>query len=253
MTPVFLLPLGLRITLQSFERFVNLQEIDNPKLVLIIGCVGLRLNATSQLMPIPATVTLTGTTTTTTTTTIKSQTCTLIMTMVPIYIPYASANAAVHPDHYHRLEPPAIHPPVGANLGLVGVLIHLLGDAVNNRSTCLVGNEFDHFCECYSIDQKMRAHSPRSCPRASRPRGYGMTFFYSRMWMLYPSTSDTSPDPTSWLPSTSASQPAKTSMCEWSPIENLIQQCYEAYGVNLKHVTISPELRQLPSRTGSQR
>jgi len=44
---VFLLALGVSIFLQSVERFVNLQEVQNPKLVLIIGCIGLALNIIS--------------------------------------------------------------------------------------------------------------------------------------------------------------------------------------------------------------
>ncbi|CAK7228132.1 hypothetical protein SBRCBS47491_006800 [Sporothrix bragantina] len=41
---VFLLALGVSIFLQSIERFISLQEVDNPKLVLIMGCVGFGLN-----------------------------------------------------------------------------------------------------------------------------------------------------------------------------------------------------------------
>ncbi|EFX05457.1 cation efflux family protein [Grosmannia clavigera kw1407] len=44
---VFLLALGISIFLQSIERFVALQHVNNPKLVLIMGCVGLSLNIIS--------------------------------------------------------------------------------------------------------------------------------------------------------------------------------------------------------------
>ena len=61
---MFLLALGVSIFLQSIERFVSLQRewylalstlqsantavgVDHPKLVLIIGCVGLALNIIS--------------------------------------------------------------------------------------------------------------------------------------------------------------------------------------------------------------
>ncbi|GFF40683.1 metal ion resistance protein/transporter (Zrc1), putative [Aspergillus udagawae] len=46
---VFLLSLGISIFLQSIDRFVSLERIENPKLVLIIGCVGLALNLISGL------------------------------------------------------------------------------------------------------------------------------------------------------------------------------------------------------------
>ena len=46
---VFLLALGISIFLQSIERFVSLQLVEEPKLVLIMGCVGLTLNIISAL------------------------------------------------------------------------------------------------------------------------------------------------------------------------------------------------------------
>jgi zinc transporter 1 len=45
----FLLALGLSIFLQSIERFIDLKHVENPKLVLIVGCVGLTLNIISAL------------------------------------------------------------------------------------------------------------------------------------------------------------------------------------------------------------
>ncbi|KFX99734.1 hypothetical protein V490_01681 [Pseudogymnoascus sp. VKM F-3557] len=46
---VFLLALGVSIFLQSIERFVSLQKVQNPMLILIMGCVGLVLNIISVL------------------------------------------------------------------------------------------------------------------------------------------------------------------------------------------------------------
>lgn len=46
---VFLLALGLSIFLQSIERFVDIKEVENPKIVLIVGCVGLGLNLISGI------------------------------------------------------------------------------------------------------------------------------------------------------------------------------------------------------------
>ncbi|KAH6607597.1 hypothetical protein Trco_003910 [Trichoderma cornu-damae] len=41
---VFLLALGVSILVQAIERFVDVTAIDQPKVVLIVGCVGLGLN-----------------------------------------------------------------------------------------------------------------------------------------------------------------------------------------------------------------
>jgi len=44
---VFLLALALSIFLQALERFVNVQPVDKPVLILIVGCIGLTLNILS--------------------------------------------------------------------------------------------------------------------------------------------------------------------------------------------------------------
>merc|ERR1711977_203667 len=46
---VFLLALGVSIFLQSIERFVSLQKVENPMLILIMGCVGLTLDIISVI------------------------------------------------------------------------------------------------------------------------------------------------------------------------------------------------------------
>ncbi|KAH9908431.1 cation efflux protein [Xylariomycetidae sp. FL2044] len=47
---VFLLALGISILLQSIERFIWLSRVENPVLVLIMGCVGLTLNVISATL-----------------------------------------------------------------------------------------------------------------------------------------------------------------------------------------------------------
>ena len=47
---VFLLALALSIFLQSMERFVHVEVVTSPKLVLIIGCIGLALNIISAIV-----------------------------------------------------------------------------------------------------------------------------------------------------------------------------------------------------------
>ncbi|KAG9907346.1 cation diffusion facilitator family metal ion transporter, partial [Aureobasidium melanogenum] len=46
----FLIAFGLSIFLQAIERFINIQVIDQPRNVLIMGCVGLLLNVICILM-----------------------------------------------------------------------------------------------------------------------------------------------------------------------------------------------------------
>ena len=46
---VFLLALGLSISLQSIERFTDLKQVENPEVVLVVGCIGLTLNLISGM------------------------------------------------------------------------------------------------------------------------------------------------------------------------------------------------------------
>ncbi|KAK5806569.1 hypothetical protein VI817_000827 [Penicillium citrinum] len=46
---VLLFGLGISVFLQSIERFISLQEVENPKLVLVMGSVGFGLNLISVL------------------------------------------------------------------------------------------------------------------------------------------------------------------------------------------------------------
>ncbi|KAJ5397723.1 hypothetical protein N7509_005836 [Penicillium cosmopolitanum] len=46
---VLLFGLGISILLQSIERFIALHRVENPKLVFIVGCIGLGLNIISAL------------------------------------------------------------------------------------------------------------------------------------------------------------------------------------------------------------
>lgn len=105
---VFLLALGLSIALQSIERFISLEEVQKPKLVLIVGCVGLALNIVSALF---------------------------LHEHDHDHGPETSQDAeslsiaSVHASHMHSNMVPKEH---GIDLGVLGVLIHVLGDAINN-------------------------------------------------------------------------------------------------------------------------
>ncbi|KAE8375393.1 putative cation diffusion facilitator family metal ion transporter [Aspergillus bertholletiae] len=111
---VFLLALGVSIFLQSIERFISPQAVDNPKLVLIIGCVGLALN-------------------------ILSASFLHEHDHSHDNMPGGNLDAsaedgtneayAFHTGHRHNnLQAQK----KGYDLGLLGVFIHVLGDAFNN-------------------------------------------------------------------------------------------------------------------------
>ncbi|KAJ5238363.1 hypothetical protein N7468_002982 [Penicillium chermesinum] len=115
---VFLFALGVSIFLQSIERFVSVEVVGQPKLVLIIGCVGLALNVISASFlhdhghshgevsgPSVAAAT-TGDTEDGT-----------------------EQVFALHDNHRHNNLQPSKK---GYDLGMLGVLIHVLGDAANN-------------------------------------------------------------------------------------------------------------------------
>ncbi|CAG8237899.1 unnamed protein product [Penicillium salamii] len=119
---VFLLALGVSILLQSIERFVSIQVVEQPKLVLIIGCVGLALNIISASFlhehghdhghshgdnsSASSVVGDSGNTENGT-----------------------EQVFAFHDNHRHNNHQPSMK---GYDLGMLGVLIHVIGDAANN-------------------------------------------------------------------------------------------------------------------------
>merc|ERR1712093_4682 len=112
---VFLLALGVSIFLQSIERFVSLERVENPMLVLIMGCVGLTLNIISAVFlhehdhgpsSLPNVE--------------EQDSASIELT--------DSRNS--HKDHRHKVDSSkAGH---GHDLGMMGVLVHVIGDALNN-------------------------------------------------------------------------------------------------------------------------
>ncbi|KAH8724436.1 cation efflux protein/ zinc transporter-like protein [Phaeosphaeriaceae sp. PMI808] len=102
----FLLALGLSIGLQSIERFISIEHVSNPKLVLIVGAVGLTLNLISALF---------------------------LHEHDHDHGPTADVESVnvtpTHAAHMHIVAKPPKH---GMDLGIMGVLIHVLGDAINN-------------------------------------------------------------------------------------------------------------------------
>ncbi|KAF7591610.1 hypothetical protein BBP40_001310 [Aspergillus hancockii] len=124
---VFLLSLGVSVFLQSVDRFVSVEKLENPKLVLIIGCVGLGLNLLSGLFlhehdhgdsavaePVDQGSDLTS------------------QASVLEHRGSLSSRVAIpsHVEHRHSVNPQPTKK--GHDLGMMGVLIHVLGDAMNN-------------------------------------------------------------------------------------------------------------------------
>lgn len=149
---VFLLALGVSIFLQSVERFLSVQRVENPKLVLIMGCIGLTLNILSATLlhehhghdhgghghshshshaegddpthshshgeegkhhshrdgPVNIETGLTG---------------------GDGVHEHPMSTVGVHSEHRHNATD---RKPPGRDLGILGVLIHVIGDALNN-------------------------------------------------------------------------------------------------------------------------
>ncbi|KIM89680.1 hypothetical protein PILCRDRAFT_94955 [Piloderma croceum F 1598] len=99
---IFLLALALSIFLQSIERFIIIEFVKDPLLMLIVGCVGLSLN--------------------------------LISATIAQYgghrHEHGHNHTSIHAMHNHTRLPPPLNP--HGNLGVLAVFIHVLGDAVNN-------------------------------------------------------------------------------------------------------------------------
>ncbi|EWG45684.1 hypothetical protein FVEG_06383 [Fusarium verticillioides 7600] len=130
---VFLLALGISILLQAVERFVHLTRVQQPFLIMIVGCVGLALNILvlfflhehdhehehqgdrqhshdDRLQNQETTGPLTN------------ETISQSMTGL----------AHIPMDHHnHRHTTMSVKGP-GRDLGMLGVFIHVLGDAINN-------------------------------------------------------------------------------------------------------------------------
>ncbi|KAK3906883.1 hypothetical protein C8A05DRAFT_29213 [Staphylotrichum tortipilum] len=135
----FLLALGISIFLQSVERFISLKEVSEVKLILIMGCVGLGLNIITAAFlhehhhhhhdhghghsATPDSETSSG---------------------AEYYSPICphddhaqsecrakqpSKGADFHADHRHVQQ--SLKPP-GRDLGMMGAMLHVIGDALNN-------------------------------------------------------------------------------------------------------------------------
>ncbi|KAJ7224164.1 CDF zinc transporter [Mycena pura] len=244
---VFLLALALSIFLQSIERFINIEVVNTPLQVLIIGCVGLGLNILSVLVVhdhgdhghshgVSA----------------PSQ--------VSVDLPAdVHLREGVHAQHHHTLSPTTGIK--SRNLGLVAVLIHLFGDAVNNVGVIVtglliwklhspsrfyadpavsLGISLVIFTSAISTTTKAGRILLEAAPDEldldkvredllALPEVLAIHDFH--VWVLSQSVT---------LASLHVCVAPGTSVQEWKRIEQCLLHCFSAYGVN--HVTISPEL-----------
>ncbi|KAF5316208.1 hypothetical protein D9619_006417 [Psilocybe cf. subviscida] len=268
---VFLLALALSIFLQSIERFVHIEAVESPKLVLIIGGIGLALNILSALV-------------------IHGRDPNLGVFFsasysLPLFTDHhghGHSHAAppfstdplelngpvtlldrIHAEHNHRTDPPKDTPQ--NSLGLAAVLLHLLGDAVNNIGVIIAAVIF------------LKLHTPKrfyADPAVSLAisliifgSAIPMTLKSGRILLeASPTYLDlakvkedliTLPNVLSvhdlhvWhlsesviLASLHVCIPIGTSMEEWEKTEQYLQHCFEEFGVS--HVTISPEIYREP-------
>ncbi|KAI9645603.1 hypothetical protein NHQ30_006345 [Ciborinia camelliae] len=138
----FLLALGVSIALQSIDRFVYLERVKNPKLMLIIGCAGLTLNIISAVFlddhdhhghhhghnhshgdsTIPSTVDLE-----------QMSSDSLCANTIKVTSSDTSKNIKEdrHKGHRHMIEPSSnLSEP--RDLASLAVMLHVIMDAINN-------------------------------------------------------------------------------------------------------------------------
>ncbi|KAE8334440.1 hypothetical protein BDV24DRAFT_172558 [Aspergillus arachidicola] len=129
-----LFALGISVFLQSIERFISLQYVENPKLMFIMGAVGLGLNLISAIFlhehdhghghhghsaaPLSP-------------------------------IPHSSVESDIseHHNHKHQLHGTQ-STSLGHDLGMLGVLLHVVSDAANNlgvMAAALYGDRHDDY------------------------------------------------------------------------------------------------------------
>jgi len=176
----------------------------------------------------------------------------------------------IHATHNHVLNPPVEAPQ--HNLALLGILIHLLGDAINNIGVIVAAVIF------LKVDSPKRFYAD---PAASLV--ISLIIFYSAIPMTLKSGRillEASPihldlgkvkedllsipdvlaihDLHVWnlsqsviLGSLHVCVPIGTSLKQWERTEKYLQHCFEEYGIS--HVTISPEIYQdSPALTDSK-
>ncbi|KAF9062848.1 putative CDF zinc transporter [Rhodocollybia butyracea] len=267
---VFLLALALSIFLQSLERFIQIQEVQDPQDVLIVGCVGLALNILSVLFvhgKFGDTIPL-------------SSNLHKFIDVVdhgshghahdaldgPDAIEMSDEIKLAHAGHHHvRASPSTEH---SQNLGLLAVLIHLCGDAVNNIGVIIAA------ILIWKLDSPNRFYADPAASMLISFIIFGtaipLTTRTGRILLeaapinldLQKLTDDLNGhlnvisihDLHVWhlsqsviLASVHVCVPSGMSLLEWEETERSLHHCFAEYGV--AHVTISPESQHTASQT----
>ncbi|GJJ07238.1 hypothetical protein Clacol_001438 [Clathrus columnatus] len=250
-----LVALGLSIFLQSIERFVHPEVIDSPQLVLIVGCIGLALNILSAMVvhnhhhhhtPSPDLnlVELSSQRT--------SSVERLVSNPYPTYFP-------THADHHHAKEPPPKNS--GKNFGLLAVLIHLIGDAVNNIGVIIAA------VILWKVDSPKKVYVDPAASTLISFIIFGsaipITYKIGRILLdatplhldLLKIKEDLEKIPnvvevhdlhvwhlsqSAILASLHVCVPSGLSLKDWEAAEQSLQHCFSEHGIT--HVTISPEI-----------
>ncbi|KAJ3564231.1 hypothetical protein NP233_g8434 [Leucocoprinus birnbaumii] len=230
---VFLIALALSIFLQSLNRFVHLEVIEEPFLVLVIGCVGLALNSIGALVihehhhdhdhehgqPAHADA-------------LKPE----------IAVTENSISDSVdgqHAKHNHTVNPPAVV--AEHNLGLLGVLIHILGDTIDNIGVIIAAvimwktepHNFESIlCRSRCVSLISIVIFAGAVPLIKQ--------FFLNCYLCMTSTSGIYRKRKIIMASLHFCVVPGTSLEELERIESILLHCFIDYGID--HVTISPEL-----------
>ncbi|TLD23865.1 hypothetical protein PspLS_06804 [Pyricularia sp. CBS 133598] len=133
---VFLLALGLSIFLQSIERFISLEHMEDPFLVLIMGCVGLGLNIISIIFLHEHHDHADGHTHSHSHSHSHGEQHEHADESVKIDPRHVMDAYSSHAEHRHHHQAP-LAKGHAHDLGMAGVLLHVVGDAINNLGVIL--------------------------------------------------------------------------------------------------------------------
>jgi zinc transporter 1 len=140
---VFLLALGVSIFLQSIERFINMQRIENPELILVVACIGFALNVVSAAFlhehdhgPGEAPLE-------------ELEQAELQESGVEL-----TEVTQLNRHHEHRHKITKLKPGHHHDLGMLSVLIHVAGDGLNNIGVAIAAAIIwkTHFAARYYAD-----------------------------------------------------------------------------------------------------
>ncbi|KAJ3729862.1 putative CDF zinc transporter [Lentinula raphanica] len=248
---VFLLALALSIFLQSLERFISIERVQDPEDVLIVGCVGLALNVLSVLFVHDHGSHNHG----------HGD-----VNSITDPIELSDELMLVHASHHHtHTKPTSDH---AHNLGLLAVLVHLCGDAVNNIGVIISA------ILIWKLKSPERFYADPTVSMLISFIIFGtaipLTARTGRILLeaapidldLQKITDDLNGNPNVvsihdlhvWhlsqnviLASVHVCIPFGTSLEEWEKTEQILHHCFSEYGV--AHATISPEVHRTVSQS----